>query len=148
MLRAFGATRTGLLVGFGVLHFAYLGYLLPTILAGETEGDLPLYREWAEAAMHGHAPLLHGDWVYPAGALGPIVLADVLGPNLYQLLWLLITAAGNLFAIWVLTRGFRNRAGMLASLHEPRFTDLWLTRVRTCPRVRNHALWRCNSYRA
>jgi type IV secretion system protein VirB3 len=38
--------------------------------------------------------------------------------------------------------------GMLASLHEPRFTDLWLTRVRTCPRVKNHRLWRCNSYRA
>lgn len=37
--------------------------------------------------------------------------------------------------------------GMLASLHEPRFVDLWLTRVRNCPRVKNHALWRCNSYR-
>jgi type IV secretion system protein VirB3 len=39
-------------------------------------------------------------------------------------------------------------AGMLVSLHEPRFVDLWLTRVRNCPRVKNHALWRCNSYRA
>ena len=38
-------------------------------------------------------------------------------------------------------------AGMVASLREPRIVDLWLTRVRTCPRVRNHALWRCNSYR-
>lgn len=37
--------------------------------------------------------------------------------------------------------------GMLASLHEPRFVDLWLTRVRNCPRVKNHAIWRCNSYR-
>ncbi len=38
--------------------------------------------------------------------------------------------------------------GMLLCLHEPRFFDLWITRVRNCPRVKNHALWRCNSYRA
>ena len=38
-------------------------------------------------------------------------------------------------------------AGMVLSLREPRFADLWLTRVRNCPRVKNHALWRCNSYR-
>ena len=37
--------------------------------------------------------------------------------------------------------------GYLACLREPRIFDLWLTRVRTCPRVRNHAIWRCNSYR-
>jgi type IV secretion system protein VirB3 len=37
--------------------------------------------------------------------------------------------------------------GMVLSLREPRFVDLWLTRVRNCPRVKNHALWRCNSYR-
>ena len=38
--------------------------------------------------------------------------------------------------------------GYLACLHEPRIFDLWLTRVGKCPRVRNHAIWRCNSYRA
>ena len=37
--------------------------------------------------------------------------------------------------------------GLLACLREPRFFDLWLTRVSRCPRVRNHRLWRCNSYR-
>lgn len=37
--------------------------------------------------------------------------------------------------------------GMLMSLNEPRIFDLWITRVRTCPRVKNHRLWRCNSYR-
>ena len=36
--------------------------------------------------------------------------------------------------------------GVIAHLHEPRIVDLWLTRVRTCPRVKNHRLWRCNSY--
>lgn len=37
--------------------------------------------------------------------------------------------------------------GVLACLREPRFFDLWLTRAGRCPRVRNHAIWRCNSYR-
>ena len=36
----------------------------------------------------------------------------------------------------------------LASVREPRIVDLWITRVSRCPRVRNHKLWRCNSYRA
>ncbi|KLE35277.1 type IV secretion system protein VirB3 [Aurantiacibacter luteus] len=37
--------------------------------------------------------------------------------------------------------------GMIVSLREPRIVDLWLTRVRYCPRVRNHDYWQCNSYR-
>lgn len=37
--------------------------------------------------------------------------------------------------------------GMVASVREPRFVDLWLTRVRSCPRVKNYKLWQCNSYR-
>lgn len=37
-------------------------------------------------------------------------------------------------------------AGYLACLREPRIFDLWLTKVTTCPRVRNWKRWRCNSY--
>ena len=37
--------------------------------------------------------------------------------------------------------------GVLLCLREPRFFDLWLTRVGRCPRVRNYSIWRCNSYR-
>ena len=37
--------------------------------------------------------------------------------------------------------------GMLACLEEPRIFDLWITRVRNCPRIKNHAIWKCNSYR-
>lgn len=51
--------------------------------------------------------------------------------------------------LWVLLAALViHGVGMLVSLHEPRFTDLWLTRVRTCPRVKNYKHWRCNSYRA
>jgi type IV secretion system protein VirB3 len=38
-------------------------------------------------------------------------------------------------------------AGVLLCLREPRFFDLWLTRVGRCPRVRNYSIWQCNSYR-
>ncbi|HYE28639.1 MAG TPA: type IV secretion system protein VirB3 [Allosphingosinicella sp.] len=38
--------------------------------------------------------------------------------------------------------------GVVLCVREPRFFDLWITRVSRCPRVRNHAIWRCNSYRA
>lgn len=38
-------------------------------------------------------------------------------------------------------------AGYVACLKEPRIFDLWLTKVSRCPRVRNWAVWRCNSYR-
>ena len=51
-------------------------------------------------------------------------------------------------SLWVLPAALAiHLAGMVASLREPRFVDLWLSRVRNCPRVKNHALWRCNSYR-
>ena len=37
--------------------------------------------------------------------------------------------------------------GVLLALREPRFLDLWITRISRCPRVKNHGLWGCNSYR-
>lgn len=37
--------------------------------------------------------------------------------------------------------------GMALCLREPRFFDLWLTRVSRCPRVSNYRIWGCNSYR-
>ena len=37
--------------------------------------------------------------------------------------------------------------GVAACAREPRFFDLWLARSGRCPRVKNHKLWRCNSYR-
>ena len=52
-------------------------------------------------------------------------------------------------SIWVLAAAlFAHGAGVLLCLREPRFFDLWLSRVSRCPRVRNYRLWGCNSYRA
>ena len=36
--------------------------------------------------------------------------------------------------------------GYVVSLREPRFLDLWIIRASRCPRVKNYAFWRCNSY--
>ncbi len=36
--------------------------------------------------------------------------------------------------------------GYVGCLREPRFFDLWLTRVSKTPRVRNWSRWGCNSY--
>lgn len=38
-------------------------------------------------------------------------------------------------------------AGVALCAREPRFFDLWLVRAARTPRVRNHAIWQCNSYR-
>jgi type IV secretion system protein VirB3 len=37
--------------------------------------------------------------------------------------------------------------GVMLCLREPRFFDLWITRMSRCPRVKNHEAWGCNSYR-
>ncbi|WP_209348256.1 VirB3 family type IV secretion system protein [Pontixanthobacter sp. CEM42] len=51
-------------------------------------------------------------------------------------------------SLWVLLVALAlHGVAMLLCLHEPRFFDLWITRVRNCPRVKNYRMWRCNSYR-
>lgn len=53
---------------------------------------------------------------------------------IFQAWWVLFVA--------LIAHGF----GMLACLHEPRIFDLWISRVRYCPRIRNYGVWKCNSY--
>lgn len=56
--------------------------------------------------------------------------------------------------VFLITRSFLalpvalliHAAGYIACLREPRIFDLWLTKVRRCPRVRNWKQWGCNSY--
>jgi type IV secretion system protein VirB3 len=51
-------------------------------------------------------------------------------------------------SIWVLLVALVvHGIGAILCVREPRFFDLWLTRVRRCPRIKNHSVWRCNSYR-
>lgn len=98
-LAAFGRTPRGLVTGFAALHAAYVLAMLPLILTGGTEGDLPLYRLWAQDAVQGSWPVIDFAWVYPAGALLPIVAPIVLGPFFYQLMWLVMIAGANWLAL-------------------------------------------------
>ncbi len=63
---------------------------------------------------------------------------------------ILITELFLLFrSAWVLPIGLvLHGVGVAACLRDARIFDLWLVKVRHCPRIRNHRLWRCNSYRA
>lgn len=52
-------------------------------------------------------------------------------------------------SFWVLLAALVIHAiGYVGCLKEPRFFDLWLVKLSRCPRVRNYAFWRCNSYSA
>jgi type IV secretion system protein VirB3 len=51
-------------------------------------------------------------------------------------------------SIWVIAVALMlHGLAMLLCLSEPRIFDLWLARVSKCPRVKNYAVWGCNSYR-
>lgn len=109
-------TRTWLVRSFALLHGASLLALLPIIIGGEVLGDLPLYREWAIDAVAGDGVIgIDADWVYPLLAWLPIGGANLFGPVLYQLVWLLMTAGLNLWAVWVLSDGGRSRPGMIGA---------------------------------
>ena len=68
--------------------------------------------------------------------------------------WFIVNAvvATELFLIfrspWVLLFALAaHGVGVVLCVREPRFFELWLTKVRRCPRIKNHSVWRCNSYR-
>ena len=51
-------------------------------------------------------------------------------------------------SFWVIALALAiHLAGVALCLREPLIFNLWLTRVSKCPRVKNYALWGCNSYR-
>ncbi len=105
-----------LVLGFLALHVVFLLALLPAILTGTVLGDLPLYRTWAENGLVHH--LWQGIdvlWVYPIGALVPILFAAIGGPLLYQLLWFLMTMSLNAIAVTALTDRGRNARGYRAA---------------------------------
>lgn len=51
-------------------------------------------------------------------------------------------------SLWVVATALLfHGIGVLLCLKEPRIFDLWLVRMSRCPRIRNHRVWGCNSYR-
>lgn len=104
------------LAAFGVVHLLFLALLFPYITDGTTYGDVALYRHWA---LHGLATGswqgIDTDWVYPAGAMLPMVLAALAGPESYMLAWFLLCTFLNLCAVWMLLRSRSARYGRHAA---------------------------------
>lgn len=90
---------------FGLLHLLILGLLSPLIFSGQVLSDIGYYRAWAfEGIQSGIWQGITQAWVYPVGALLPILLSAVFGHFLYQLAWFLIFAALNFMAVRALTK--------------------------------------------
>lgn len=91
--------------GFGVIHLTVFVLLIPMMLSGQFGGDLPVYSNWATEAIAGGVwPVLDYDWVYPVGALVPVLLPRVFGPDLYEVVWMLLLTGANAVALEALIR--------------------------------------------
>lgn len=110
-LRSDPASRLALWVAFVAVHAA-LTFLGVVVLPGESFHDLELYRWWVELVRAGGpATVLGSGWVYPAGALLPMILAGIGGTGStagYALGWCAMVTALDAAALVALTR--RGRA--------------------------------------
>lgn len=82
-----------------------------------TLGDLGLYRWWAYmATIDGSWPVLDFEWVYPAGAVLPMIVAGFAGLDdggPYYLAWLVLVAVLNAAAVGMLLRRPHGRVAAL-----------------------------------
>jgi hypothetical protein len=70
-------------------------------------GDVTLYEWWARHGQsYGEWPVLDYDWVYPAGALVPVVFPGLFTTDLlgYEILWVAVIVALNAVATILLVR--------------------------------------------
>ncbi|TQJ38821.1 uncharacterized protein DUF2029 [Arthrobacter sp. SLBN-112] len=87
------------------MHLLFLMFLIPDIMAGRVYGDVGLYRQWAFAGIkEGVWQGIDVPWVYPIGAMLPMLAAGLLGQKLYMLGWFLLCTVLNLLALFVLKR--------------------------------------------
>jgi type IV secretion system protein VirB3 len=78
----------------------------------------------------------------------PQMIAGVTYPYLVFYLIVLLEAFLITRSFWVIPLGLLLHAiGYVGCLREPRFFDIWITKLRTCPRVKNFGFWRGNAYR-
>ncbi len=51
-------------------------------------------------------------------------------------------------SLWaIVLGGLVHLIGVVLCRREPRFFDLWISKVSRCPRIKNFGVWGCNSYR-
>ncbi len=107
-------SRTALWTAFAVVH-GWLSYLGVVVMPERAFWDVDLYRYWAALALdHGRWPVLDDPWVYPAGALVPVVVPGLTGARTtagYSLAWCVLVTVLDAVAVAVLLRAQRRGPG-------------------------------------
>jgi hypothetical protein len=92
-------------VGFVLVH----GWIIlqAWVFGGQILGDVNLYEWWVRTGMsEGWWPVFDYDWVYPIGALGPMVIPALLteSTNGYYWVWMGLVTVANAGAVLLLGR--------------------------------------------
>jgi hypothetical protein len=107
-------SRAALWTAFVLVH-GWITYVGTVLIPARAFWDLDLYRWWMWQGLHqGVWPVLDGDWVYPAGAVLPMLLpalVDAVGTQPYAVAWSAGVAALDAGAVGVLLHGARAAAG-------------------------------------
>lgn len=107
-------SRAALWTAFVLVH-GWIAYVGTVLIPARAFWDLDLYRWWMWQGLHqGVWPVLDGDWVYPAGAVVPMLLpalVDAVGTQPYAVAWSVLVTALDAVAVGVLLRGARAGAG-------------------------------------
>lgn len=106
-------SRAALWTAFVLVH-GWIAYVGTVLIPAKAFWDLDLYRWWMWQGLHqGTWPVLDGDWVYPAGAVLPMLLpalVDAVGTQPYAVAWSVLVTALDAVAVVVLLR-WAPRAG-------------------------------------
>jgi len=86
----------------------WIAYVGTVLIPARAFWDLDLYRWWMWQGLHqGVWPVLDGDWVYPAGAVVPMLLpalVDAVGTQPYAVAWSALITLLDAVAVVVLLR--------------------------------------------
>jgi hypothetical protein len=103
--RRFDRKRAGLWFLLVLTHVVIFVGVLPAMVGGQFVGDINVYSNWATNALEGSGwPVFAHDWVYPAGALLPVMLPKIFGARAYEIVWFAMVLVANSFALWGLIR--------------------------------------------
>lgn len=97
-------------------HAVFFLGLLGTMLNGNVQGDLQIYRHWAfQGLVHGSWPGVDFAWVYPEVALAPMLVAGLWGFGFYLCVWLCMISALNIASFVALLGRRTSRSRMIAA---------------------------------
>ncbi|QDZ14720.1 glycosyltransferase family 87 protein [Humibacter ginsenosidimutans] len=96
-------SRTAVWVAFALVHLGIAAVVLP--FGQFYLGDVHrVYLPWAMHAIHGHGVVgIDTAWVYPIGALVPVLLPALAGASAYGAAWMLMVTALDAVAVVALT---------------------------------------------